>query len=301
VEGAAVVVCAAGPFQAFAPAAFDAALAARAHYIDISDDRASVRALSARRGEAERAGIAALPGLSTVPGLASALLEVARADLASVTGVRTAFFIGGGNRRGEGAARSALEQAGLAAPHLRAGRVRPVPALSARRPFPFPPPIGTFDALPIDVPDLDLLPARFPSLADLSVEVSFEDPLAARGLQALARARPFLPARAYALIERALVRVRGIGIGGSTRGAVAVLVRGRRASDGAPAKRAAAVWAAEEGQRLAALPAAVGAARLLAGGGARPGVHPLVGDWLSPRTFLEELEARGLHVTRSRS
>ncbi len=297
VEGAAVVVAAAGPFQALGTAAFDAALAARAHYVDLADDRAHVNGLLARRAEAERAGIAALPGLSTVPGAASALVALLAPGLAAVTGLRAAFFVGAGNARGEGAAASALLQAGIPVPRRRAGRVAPTPALSVRRRFPFPPPIGPCGALPIDSPDLDLSPARYPSLRDLSIEVSFEDPFVGLGLQAFARARPLLAPPLYRAAARLALRTRGLTGGGSTLGALAVIVRGRTAS-GRDVRLAAALLARERGQRIAALPAAVGVARLLAGEGPPPGVHALV-DWIEPRAFVAELEARGLELVTS--
>lgn len=296
-RGASVVVVAAGPFQGLAPAAFDAALRMGAHYIDIADDPAWVRSLVARRREAEGAGVAALPGLSTVPGLSSALVGRLARGFASVTSARIAFYIGGANPRGEGAARSALFQAGRPLPCLRGGRMRAVHGLATTRSFCFPPPIGRCASLPMAAPDLELLPARFPSLRDLSVEVAFEDPLASAALRAVAGVRAHGHARLAALAAALALRLRALGAGGTTRGALVVAARGLSPS-GAAIRRAAAVLVEREGQRIGAVPAAVGVARLVAGRGPPPGVHPLV-DWCAPEEFLADVAARGLLVVEA--
>ena len=78
-----VVIDAAGPFHAYGADPYRlarAALAAGAHYLDLSDDAAFCLGISALDAEARRAGCCVLSGLSTVPALSSAAVRALAGD-----------------------------------------------------------------------------------------------------------------------------------------------------------------------------------------------------------------------------
>src|SRR5205814_8451565 len=73
VRGAAVVAVCAGPFSTLGDAPARAALAERAHYVGIADDRAYIAALRAADPEFKAAGRCAVFGASSLPGVSSVL------------------------------------------------------------------------------------------------------------------------------------------------------------------------------------------------------------------------------------
>ena len=80
--GADVVVDAAGPFQDYDGApVVEAALAAGAHYLDLSDDADFAQAVSRFDTRAREAGLTVLSGVSSVPAISSAAVAALREGL----------------------------------------------------------------------------------------------------------------------------------------------------------------------------------------------------------------------------
>jgi hypothetical protein len=88
-EGAALVVNAVGPYLYDPRPLLRAAVAARAHYVDLAEELAWLAAVAeaAEREGAAAAGVAVIPGCSTVPGFVALLASrwAARTDIASVS------------------------------------------------------------------------------------------------------------------------------------------------------------------------------------------------------------------------
>ena len=254
VAGHAVAVHCAGPFSAFGHALLDACLDAGCHYVDIADDRAYA-ALVRGYGERFRARrLAAVYGGSSLPGISGALALLARGDEGEpAERARVTLFIGNDNPKGEAAIRSAV--AGL-------GRAIPAPQ-GALRGFghgevvALPEPFGRRRVYDFESPDYDLLPGLVDARA-VWVKVGFESRLATAAFAALARwgsGYGDATARVFAALGR-------LAIGGSSGGTVVseLFFAGGRA-------RRAALHAPRDGQRMAALPAAL-AARALEDGSA---------------------------------
>lgn len=122
----AVVVDAAGPFQAYGKKAFAlarAAIACGAHYIDLSDDAAFTAAIPQLDAEARGRGVAVISGASSVPGLSSAAVANLSEGLEEILSIQSAILPGNRAPRGHSVVRAILAQAGQPLGIRRGGRM----------------------------------------------------------------------------------------------------------------------------------------------------------------------------------
>ncbi len=125
-----VVIDAAGPFQPDAGKGYPvarAALAAGAHYLDLSDDAAFTAGISVLDAEAQAAGLACLSGVSSVPALSAAAVQVLARGLADIHMIDTVILPGNRAPRGLSVIAAILAQAGQPVPLWRGGAVGPRP------------------------------------------------------------------------------------------------------------------------------------------------------------------------------
>jgi hypothetical protein len=162
-----------GPFQGQDYRVAHAALAAGAHYIDLADGRDFVANFGQSMQQAAlRAGRVAVSGASTLPALSSAVLDEMTADMRDLEEVHIA--IAPGQRAPRGAATLAAVFSYLGRPvrvwqdgvwKTRTGW------MDLRRvPLSF----GSRCAALCDVPDLALLPKRYPSLRTVRFHAALE-------------------------------------------------------------------------------------------------------------------------------
>src|SRR5258706_1646448 len=90
--GGGLVISTAGPFQGQDYRVARAAIAARAHYIDIADGRDFVCGIGALDAEARANDVLAVSGASSVPALSSAADDRYRSEFAQLRGVDFASF-----------------------------------------------------------------------------------------------------------------------------------------------------------------------------------------------------------------
>jgi Saccharopine dehydrogenase NADP binding domain len=282
VRGASVVAVCAGPFATLGTEAARAAIDAGAHYVDIADDRDYIRRLGALDAEFTRVGRCAAYGCSSLPAVSSALALSLLDGSEPPSSARVTLFIGNDNPKGG---------ASIGAMVGRLGRSVPAPG-GARRTFGdgarivFPPPIGPRTAYTFDAPEHDLFPALL-GVTSVDVRVGFELPVVNAGLHLLAR----LPVRWGGQTARLLTALAALAPRmGSSAGAVLVELFW---SDGR--RRARALIATEEGQRIAALPCAIVAHLLATEPPPISGVRPPM-DVVSSSTLLAELQTAGLRV-----
>jgi len=245
-DGARVAVCCAGPFSSLPLVLPEACLATRACYVDIADDRgwsARLRDLGDRFREH---GLTAAVGCSSLPGISGALAVLAAEHLSSVERARVTLFIGNRNPKGEAAVLSAAAQLGrtFAAPQ------GSLIGLRGREVVDLPPPFGSRTVLDFESPELDLFPALFGArgIRDIRVKVGFESRLATGSMAALSWLGPRLGTAATRLIAPV---ARLLSRSGHSGGAVNVELW---SADGSLST--ASLSSAEDGQRMAALPAA---------------------------------------------
>ena len=157
-----VVIDAAGPFHAYGADPYRlarAALAAGAHYLDLSDDAAFCLGISALDAEARRAGCCVLSGLSTVPALSSAAVRaLAGAEVPRVIDV--AILPGNRAPRGLSVMQSILSGAGRPMPVWRGQQWDRVPGWSGPADYALPGGLIR-QGWQIAVPDQRLFPAHF--------------------------------------------------------------------------------------------------------------------------------------------
>ncbi|MDV2984358.1 UNVERIFIED_CONTAM: DUF4166 domain-containing protein [Methylobacteriaceae bacterium AG10] len=281
--GAAVVVDAAGPFQGGVPALARAAIEAGLPYLDLADGRDFVAAFPALDAAAREAGVVALTGASSTPALSNAALDALTAGWRSVETVRVAIVPGNRAPRGLSVMRAILSYAGRPVRVLRAGtwQNRPGWGLLDRITVPG---LGRRFASLCETPDLDILPARFPTLRTALFRAGLELPALHLGLSLASlpvrwRLMPSLLPSLLPFARPFLAMAGWLDRFGSDRGGMSVEVLGRDAA-GRPSR---AVWSlvaeAGDGPFVPTLPALAAIRRLTdpAAAPIPPGARPCVG------------------------
>lgn len=282
-EGARVAVNCAGPFSTLPLTLPEACLAAGAHYVDIADDRSWLAHLRALSGRFLDRHLTAACGCSSLPGISGALALLATERLPEVRCARVTLFIGNRNPKGDAAVRSAAAQLGktFSSPQ------GPLAGLRGRETVRLPEPFGVRAVYDWDSPELDLFPALL-GAREVRVKVGFESRLATRAFATLARLGP-LGSR---LVPPLAVLGRALSGFGHSGGFVQVELF---APDGATAR--ASLGGAEDGQRMAALPAAFVALGLLDGTVTARGVVTAF-EALGAQRLIEALTAEGYLLLR---
>ena len=283
-RGCPTAVHCAGPFREFDAAVLDACLAEDCHYVDIADDRDYTRLVRSYGDRFTERGRAAVYGCSSFPGLSGALAFAAAIPNKIPTQARVTLFIGNNNPKGRAAVRSLLGGLGatISTPQ---GKVR---AFHQGESVPLPPPFGRRTVFNFSSPEYDLLPPRL-GVAKVTVKVGFELRPVNYGLAALAPFGPRVALRLSPVLEWLCDRTSGIG---SSGGAVMVELFYPDRSI-----RRAALVARSEGQRMAALPAAL-VAHALANGARLKGSQTAY-EALGAAPLLQSAVAAGFDLVQS--
>lgn len=150
-----------------------AALAAGAHAIDLADGRDYVRGIVALDEEAKAAGRWVVSGASSVPGLNAAVIEAHRERFAELETVESTISPGNRTPRGWATTLAILSYSGKPYRMLRDGVWRTAYGWQSLRRLRIVG-VGTRWAVRCEVPDLDLLPARYPSLRTVEFRAGLE-------------------------------------------------------------------------------------------------------------------------------
>ena len=291
-----IVIDSAGPFQARDYRVAEAVLAAGAHCIDLADSRGFAAGIGALDERARAAHRWVISGASSVPGLHAAVIEAHRHRFAALESVDTAIVPGNRTPRGWATTQAILSYVGKPF-RVRSGGAWATAhgwqSLRRRRVEG----IGTRWMARCDVPDLELLPARYPELRTVDFRAGLELRRMHFGLWLGALAvrlgivRSLLPwaKPLFALSER-------WQDAGSDVGLMQVRMRGR-GHDGA---RLATEWTlvarAGDGPRIPAAASVVLVRKLargeLPGGGAKPCL-----DLFTLREFMAALEGHAIEAT----
>ena len=169
-----IVIHCAGPFQGQDYRVAKAALAAGAHYIDLADGRAFVaRFAESLDAEARAADRIALSGASTLPALSSAVLDHFAPRFRSLEEVRIAIAPGQRAARGAATLEGVLTYAGRSFKWLSGGSWRDAWGWQELTRLRFAQ-MGTRWAAACDVPDLELVPLRYPGLRTMEFRAALE-------------------------------------------------------------------------------------------------------------------------------
>lgn len=168
-----VVIDTAGPFQGRDHRVAETALSVGAHCIDLADGREYVRGIGALEAAARRAGRWAISGASSVPALHAAAIDAHLHRFSRLQRVESAIAPGNRTPRGWATTLSILGYVGRPFRILRDGRPETAYGWQSLRRLHVPG-VGARWVARCDVPDLDLLPARYPDLRTLEFRAGLE-------------------------------------------------------------------------------------------------------------------------------
>ncbi|HLX28413.1 MAG TPA: NAD-dependent epimerase/dehydratase family protein [Casimicrobiaceae bacterium] len=183
-----VVIHCAGPYQGQDYRVTHASLACGAHYIDLADARDFVADFGAcNDARAIAAGRAAISGASTLPALSSAVIDDLARGFSRIDEIDIAIAPAQRSPRGFATICAVLGCAGRPFTWLEDGATRTVYGWQALRRTRFP--FGTRIAAACDVPDLALLPTRYPGVRSVRFRAALELPIEHYALACLAGIR----------------------------------------------------------------------------------------------------------------
>lgn len=286
-----VVVHCAGPFQGQDYRVARACIAVGAHYIDIADGRDFVAGIGALEAEARDAGVMVCSGASSVPALSGAAADELAEDLSQVDCIDIGISPGNRTPRGLSTVRAILGYCGRPLP---GGAIGWIGSWRWR----YAAPVGERLLSPCDVPDLALLPGRYPGRPVVRFGAGLELPLLHRGMNALGWLGRLGLVRRWdwhaGWLKRVADALQGLG---SDAGAMHVTVRGRSAS-GERVERAWELLATQgHGPHVPTLAVSALLRRLSQGWRPPAGARPCLG-LLSTEEILAE--ADGLQIRAAR-
>lgn len=268
-----LVVHTSGPFQGQDYRVAQACIDARTHYVDLADGREFVCGIGGLDAAACRRGVLVASGASSVPALSAAAADHLVAGWQRVDRIDIGISPGNRTDRGLATVTAILSYCGQPLPG-RSGAV----GWSGRWRHRYAAPVGERLLSPCDVPDLALLPARYPGQPAVRFGAGLELRWMHRGMNlmaALARRGWVRDWSAHARLLKAVAdRVRRFG---SDAGAMHVEAQGLDAA-GRPARRQWELLAtAGDGPSVPTLAAAALARRLAGGDLVQRGALPCLG------------------------
>lgn len=287
-----VVVHASGPFQGKDYAVARACVRVGAHCIDLADGRAFVTGITAVHDEAVAAGVLVASGASSVPALSSAVVDQLAHGLPRLSHIDIGISPGNRTERGLSTLQGVLSYCGQRIPLANGDEV--VGWGHSYR-HTYAQPVGLRLLSPCDVPDLDVLPTRYPGQPQVRFGAGLELAWMHRGMNLMALAARWGWVKNWASHAVVLKRVADIfKTSGSDTGAMHVTVSGVDAQGVAHTRHWELLATHGDGPFVPTLAAAALVRRLASGARLEPGAYPCVG-----LLALSELEtvAQGLSIT----
>jgi NAD(P)-dependent dehydrogenase (short-subunit alcohol dehydrogenase family) len=171
--GPGLVIHCVGPFQRQDYRVVEAALSAEAHYLDLADGRAFVAQFApAMDALARAAGRVAISGASTLPALPTAVIDVLREPMRAIDTVEIAIAPGQRAVRGAATLAAVFSYLGRPVPVWRnGGWIKGFGWMDIRG---VPLDIGARWGALCDVPDLALIPVRYPEVQNVTFHAALE-------------------------------------------------------------------------------------------------------------------------------
>lgn len=273
--GAGLVINASGPFQAQTYALARAAIGAGIHYVDLADGRAFVTGITALDEAARAAGVAVISGASSVPGLSSVIVAALVGRIGEPDAIDIVISPGNSFDPGLATTRSILGYVGRPISMLSDGAWRSVYGWQGTRLYAIEGLGSRRLAGYCDVPDLDLLPARYHSLSSAQFRAGVEVKTFHAGMWALSwLVRAGLLHHAERLAAPLLAVKRRLTFLGSDRGMMMVRVEGKPVGGIRRAITLELVAGSGHGPYIPAIASVILATNLAAGQQPTPGAHP---------------------------
>lgn len=272
-----LVIHCAGPFQGQDYRVALASIACNAHYIDIADGREFVSGfVDAVGAAAKAAGRFAIAGASTLPALSSAVIDSLKVSLEHLSTIDTVIAPGQHAPRGAVTVAAVLGYAGESFPWWQEGEWQTAYGWQElkREQFSF----GRRIAAACDVPDLELLPVRYPGIKTVTFRAALEVSMQHYALWMIGAARRAgirLPtARWGTSLDRAGTWLNWLG---SDTGGMIVRVVGTDYADQEICRTWELVAQDNHGPEIPCMAAVILANRLHEGGAFTPGAHVCMG------------------------
>lgn len=292
-----LVIHTVGPFQRQDYRVAEAAIAAGAHYCDLADARSFVCGVDALDAAARESGTAVIVGASSVPCLTAAYLDDALPHFRAIESVDYGISAAQQTNRGLGTASAILSYVGRPFTSLRRGAMRRVFGWQGLHSEVYPE-LGRRWFGDCDIPDLDLFPARYPSLRDIRFCAGHEIAALHFGtwlLSWLVRLHlvPRLDRWSGFLLRASFLFDRW----GGGRSSFHMTIRGT-AHDGAPKVRREWMIARQgHGPNIPCMPVILIARKLAAGWAPEPGARPCL-DVIALDEYLAALQGLDISVIR---
>jgi hypothetical protein len=184
--GVNLLIHTAGPFQQQDYHVAQAAIEARCHYLDLADGRAFVEGISRLDAAARAAQVAVVSGVSSLPALSSAVVDAYLPQFSRLDSIRIGIS-SGALVPGIATVRGIFGYVGKPIRTLRDGHWIEVRGWLDRQAHEFAHPVGPRMFGACDVPDLALLPVRFPGVKTVSFHAGFASSTGHRLVELLAR------------------------------------------------------------------------------------------------------------------
>jgi hypothetical protein len=184
--GVNLVIHTAGPFQRQDYHVAQGAIEAGSHYLDLADGRAFVSGISRLDAAARAAGVAVISGASSLPALSSAVADVYLPAFSRLENIRIGIS-SGGLLPGPASVRAVFGYCGKPIRVLENGKWIEVTGWLDRQTHTFPRPVGERLFGRCEVPDLTLLPARYPGVKTVSFHAGVATDTGQKLVEALAR------------------------------------------------------------------------------------------------------------------
>jgi hypothetical protein len=284
-----VLIHTAGPYQGQDYTVARAAIEAGCHYLDLADGRAFVAGITRLDAQARAANVAVLSGVSSLPALSSAVVDRYLPQFSRLDAIRMGIS-SGAVVPGIATVRAILGYCGKPIRVWEGGAWKVAHGWLDTQVHEFPKAVGARRLGVCDVPDLDLLPQRYPGVKTVSFRAGFASHTAHQVVERLARwvrekriasAQPF--ARPLTMLGRWLRPLF------SDRGAMFITLEGLD-TDGDPLTLNWNIVARDNhGPHIPCAAAIALTSKIAAGAPLDPGARPCMG-LLSVEDMLESLE-----------
>lgn len=233
-----LVIHTCGPFQGQDYRIAEACLRAGCHYVDLADGRAFVTGITSLDARARERGVLIVSGASSVPGLSGAVVAALAPVFARMDSIHIAISPGNKTDRGLATVRGILSYAGEAIPLRLNGQQRTVTGWGGINRHHFDAPVGRRWLSDCEVPDLSLLPERYPDLHTVRFRAGLELGVLHAGMVLMACLRRWRLLPNLAALAVPLKRISEWFLSfGTDAGAMSVHVRGLNAAGQPMAQR----------------------------------------------------------------
>lgn len=181
-----IVIHTSGPFQGQDYRVPNACITAGCHYIDLADDRRFVCDIEQLNAAAAAKQVLLVSGASSVPGLSSTVVDTLLPHFSELHDIDFAIAPGNQAERGLATVRAILVNTGKAFSGYEEGQWQQRYGWMSPRVWQFGKPMGKRPLANVNIPDIELFPARYSSVRTVKFQAGLELPLLHYGMVSMA-------------------------------------------------------------------------------------------------------------------